>query len=145
MAMREAGLPHIIIEYSANLATRTDLRELVRKTHETALATGVFELAGLRTRCEERDIYRIADGHPDNSFVTVNIRIGHGRDEATRHRVGKAIFDCVCRHLAPIFAATPIGITVDVAEIDPAASFKQNNMREIIRVRQERAASRAAE
>jgi len=51
----------------------------------------------------------------------------------------------VCRHLAPIHAATPIGITVDVAEIDPAASFKQNNMREIIRVRQERAASRAAE
>ncbi len=131
-------MPHIIIEYSANLETRTDLRELVRKTHDTALATGVFELAGLRTRCEKRDIYRIADGHPDNTFLTVNIRIGHGRDAATRHRVGQAIFDCVCAHLAPIYASTPIGITVDVAEIDPAASFKKNNMREIIKARQER-------
>jgi 5-carboxymethyl-2-hydroxymuconate isomerase len=137
-------MPHIIIEYSSNLATRTDLRELVRKTHETALQTGVFELAGLRTRCEPRDIYRIADGHPDNTFLTVNIRIGHGRDEATRHRVGQAIFDCVCEHLAPIYAATPIGITVDVAEIDPVASFKKNNMREIIKARQERQAARAA-
>jgi 5-carboxymethyl-2-hydroxymuconate isomerase len=137
-------MPHIIIEYSANLATRTDLRELVRKTHDAALATGLFELAGLRTRCEQRDIYRIADGHPDNSFLTVNIRIGHGRDEATRHRVGEAIFDCVCEHLAPIYATTPIGITVDVAEIDPVATFKKNNMRDIIKARQERSAARAA-
>jgi 5-carboxymethyl-2-hydroxymuconate isomerase len=138
-------LPHIIIEYSANLATRVDLRELVRKTHEAALGTGIFEVAALRTRCEQRDIYRIADGHPDNTFLTVNIRIGHGRDEATRHRIGQAVFDCVCDYLAPIYATTPIGITVDVAEIDPVATFKKNNMRDIIKARQERETPRAAE
>ncbi|MFI5013823.1 MAG: 5-carboxymethyl-2-hydroxymuconate Delta-isomerase [Hyphomicrobiales bacterium] len=135
-------MPHIVIEYSANLETRIDLRELVRKTHEAALATGVFEVGGLRTRCSRRDIYRIADGHPDNSFVTVNIRVGHGRDAATRHRAGKMIFEAVCAHLAPIYATTPLGITLDVAEIDPTATFKQNNMHAIVKARQEREAGK---
>jgi 5-carboxymethyl-2-hydroxymuconate isomerase len=132
-------LPHIVIEYSANLENRIDLRELVRKSHEAALASGVFEMGALRTRCARRDVYRIADGHPDNSFVTVNVRVGHGRDEATRHRAGKMIFEAVCAHLAPVYAATPMGITLDVAEIDPSATFRQNNMHAIVKARKDKA------
>ena len=134
-------MPHITIEYSSNLENRIELAELVRKAHEAALQSGVFELGGLRTRCSRRDVYRIADGHPDNSFVTVNVRIGHGRDEATRQRAGRLIFEAVCAHLAPVYATTPLGITLDVAEIDAAASFKQNNMHAIVKARQEKAAS----
>ena len=134
---RELGLPHIVIEYSANLEPRIGLQELVRKAHEAALASGVFEIGGLRTRCARRDVYRIADGHPDNSFVTVNVRIGHGRDAATRHKAGRMIFEAVCAHLAPIVATTPLGITLDVVEIDPTASFKQNNMHAIVKARAE--------
>ena len=136
-------MPHIVIEYSANLESRIALRELVEKAHEAALASGVFEVGGLRTRCARRDNYRIADGHPDNSFVAVNVRIGHGRDEATRHRAGKMIFEAVCAHLAPVYATTPMGITLDVAEIDPAAAFKQNNMHAIVKARKEKAAPQA--
>jgi 5-carboxymethyl-2-hydroxymuconate isomerase len=134
----ESELPHIVIEYSANLDNRIELQALVRKAHEAALASGVFEIGGLRTRCARREAYRIADGHPDNAFVAVNVRIGHGRDEATRHRAGKMIFEAVCAHLQPIFATTPIGITLDVAEIDPAATFKQNNMHAIVKARRQR-------
>jgi 5-carboxymethyl-2-hydroxymuconate isomerase len=133
-------LPHIVIEYSANLENRIDLRELMRKSHEAALASGAFETGALRTRCARRDLYRIADGHPDNSFVTVNVRVGHGRDKATRHRAGKLIFEAVCAHLAPVYAATPMGITLDVAEIDPSATFRQNNMHAIVKARQDRTA-----
>ena len=46
-----------------------------------------------RTRAERRDIYEIADGNPENLFVTITARIGSGRDEATRTRLGKALLD----------------------------------------------------
>lgn len=130
-------MPHIVVEYSANLENRIALWELVRATHEAALSTGVFEVGGLRTRCARRDVHRIADGHPDNAFVTVNVRIGHGRDEATRQRAGQTIFDAVCKHLEPIFATTPLGLTLDVAEISPVATFKKNNMHAIVKARRE--------
>jgi 5-carboxymethyl-2-hydroxymuconate isomerase len=131
-------MPHIVIEYSANLENRIGLAELVRKAHEAALATGVFEVGGLRTRCARRDVYRVADGHPDNAFVAVNVRIGHGRDEATRRRAGQAIFDVVCKHLEGVFETTPLGISLDVAEISPVATFKKNNMHAIVKARRER-------
>lgn len=132
-------MPHIVIEYSANLENRIGLAGLVRKAHEAALASGLFEIGGLRTRAVRRDVYLIADAHPDNAFVTVNVRIGHGRAQAARHKAGEMIFEAVCEHLAPIFADTPLGITLDVAEIDPNASFKRNNMHSIVKARREKA------
>jgi 5-carboxymethyl-2-hydroxymuconate isomerase len=132
-------VPHIVVEYSANLENRIGLADLIRKAHEAALATGVFEIGGLRTRAARRDVYLIADGNPDNAFVTVNVRIGHGRAEAARHKAGEMIFEAVCELLAPIFADTPLGITLDVAEIDPIASFKRNNMHAIVKARREKA------
>jgi 5-carboxymethyl-2-hydroxymuconate isomerase len=51
------------------------------------------------------------------------------------------IFEAVCAHLAPVYATTPMGITLDVAEIDPAATFKQNNMHAIVKARKEKAAA----
>jgi len=126
-------VPHIVIEYSANLENRIGLAGLVRKAHEAALASGLFEIGGLRTRAVRRDVYLIADAHPDN------VRIGHGRAQAARHKAGEMIFEAVCQHLAPIFADTPLGITLDVAEIDPIASFKRNNMHSIVKARREKA------
>jgi 5-carboxymethyl-2-hydroxymuconate isomerase len=121
-------VPHIVIECSANLRERTDLALLVNRVHATALETGVFPAGGLRTRVAERDRYRIADGDPANAFCHVVVRIGHGRDAATKHAAAEAIFTTVCDALAPAFAATPLAISLELQEIDPALSFKRNNL-----------------
>ena len=121
-------MPHIVVEYSANLRTRIDLPALLRAVHEAAIATGVFPPGGTRTRAAERTDYLIADGHPDNAFVHVTLRIGQGRDAPTRHDAGRRVFDALCAALAPVSAASPLAISFEVQEIDPVASFKLNNL-----------------
>jgi 5-oxopent-3-ene-1,2,5-tricarboxylate decarboxylase/2-hydroxyhepta-2,4-diene-1,7-dioate isomerase len=74
----------------------------------------------------------IADGHPDNAFVTITVRIGHGRDEVTRRRIGQMMFDAIRAYLAPVFDASPLAISLEVQEINPAFSFKQNNLHSIV-------------
>ena len=128
-------MPHITIECSANVREIVDLDELVRRVHATALETGVFPVGGLRTRVAERAIYRIADGDPANAFVHVGLRIGHGRDLATKQRAAEAIFATVCDVLQPAFEATPLGISLDVEEIDPELSFKRNNLHDYVKNR----------
>lgn len=128
-------MAHIIVEYSTNLDGRIAIADLLRKVHEAALQSGVFEIGGLRTRAEPRDACFIADGHKDNAFVAVTVRIGHGRDAETRKRAGQLIFDTLCNHLAAIFESTPIAISLDVQEIDPAATFKKNNLHAIVKDR----------
>lgn len=123
-------MPHIIVEYSANLEAHVSPQQLVNKLHAAALATGVFPIGGLRTRAERRDVYAIADGNPENLFVAVIARLGEGRDPETRKRVAAELMRVVESETAAIFQHRGIGLTVEVQEIDSTASLKVNNLHE---------------
>jgi len=129
-------MPHIVVEYSANLRDCIGLSALLESLHTTALATGVFPLGGTRTRAAERTHYRIADGHPDNGFVHVSMMIGAGRDVDTRRRAAQQVFDALVAHLTPLFATTPLGLSLEVRELDPLLSFKHNNLHDYVAARQ---------
>lgn len=123
-------MPHLLIEYSANLEPRIDIRGLIERLHATAIDTGVFPVGGARTRAMRRDQYRVADGAPDNAFVHLTMRVGHGRSIETRRGAADKIFRALCEHLAPIYRDTPLAISAEMQEIDPQFSFKQNNLHE---------------
>ena len=103
--------------------------------HQAALRTGVFPIGGTRTRAAERSCFRIADGHPDNGFVHVVLRIAHGRDLATRRRVGEEVFGAVCKFLEGVFERSPLGVSLEIQEIDPEVSWKKNNLHEHVQRR----------
>lgn len=128
-------MPHVIVEYSANLEPVLSPRRLVDALHRTALDTGVFPIGGLRTRAERRDVYAVADGDPDNAFVAVLARIGAGRDAETRRRVAGALMATLEAETAEVFRTRGLGLTVEVQEIDPTASLKVNNLHERIAAR----------
>lgn len=134
-------MPHLVVEYSANLEDTVDIPGLVRIVHEAALETGLFPPGGARTRAARRDIYRIADGHPDNAFVHLSARIGAGRTPEARRAAGERIFAALCAALADTFEARPLGISFEMSEIDPDLSFKHNNLHAVL---EQRAAGKAA-
>ncbi len=123
-------MPHIIVEYSANLEDLVPPRRLVDAIHQAALATGVFPIGGLRTRAERRDVYAVADGDPENGFVAIVARIGEGRDAETRKRVAADLMRVLERETAEAFRARGRGLTGEVAEIDGTASLRTNNLHE---------------
>ncbi len=126
-------MPHITVEYSANLEAQVSPRRLVDAVHHAALATGVFPVGGLRTRAERREVYAVADGDPDNAFVAIVARIGEGRDAATRKRVAAALMAVLEAETAKAFRSRGLGLTVEVQEIDSTASLKTNNLHERIK------------
>ena len=134
-------MPHITIEYSANLAGKVDFPRFLAVVQESALATGVFPVGGIRVRAYQADHYRIADAHPDNAFMHVMLRVGHGRSVETRRRACEAIFGTICEQLETLYRAMPLGISLEMQEIDPAFSFKKNNLHEYVNARQGKAAS----
>lgn len=135
-------MAHIVIEYSAGLRGRLDVPELLGTVHQAALATGVFPIGGIRTRAYAAEHYVIADGDPHNAFVHLSLKVGHGRDLETRKRACEAIFEAACRYLAPIFEAVPLGISLEMQEIDQVLSFKKNNLHDYVKRRQAGASGR---
>ncbi len=123
-------MPHQIIEYSANLDARMDIQALVDGLHENAMGIEGLPLGGLRTRAARRENYKIADEHPDNAFVHMILKLGHGRDEDTKKRFDEAIFDALCQLLEPVSSSSPLAISFEIQEIDAVLTWKKNNLRE---------------
>lgn len=123
-------MPHQIIEYSTNLESRTDIQALVDGLHEAAMGIDGLPLGGLRTRAARREHYQVADQHPDNAFVHVILKLGHGRDDATKKAFGEVLFAALCRLLEPVSSTSPLAISFEVQEIHPTLTWKKNNLRE---------------
>lgn len=129
-------MPHIVLEYSANLSAQLDFAALLESLRDSALATGVFPLGGIRIRAYQADHYLIADGHPDNAFVHIMLRVGHGRDLQTRKRACEAIFATACEFLQPLYDRLPLGVSLEMQEIDAVLTAKKNNLHEYVERRQ---------
>jgi 5-carboxymethyl-2-hydroxymuconate isomerase len=128
-------MAHILIEYSANLSQHIDFDSFLEAIHGAALTTGVFPIGGLRTRMYPTEHYRIADGRPDNAFMHTMLRVGHGRDVETRKRACEAIFAAICDQLAGVYERIPLGLSLEMQEIDPVLTLKKNNLHEYVKQR----------
>ena len=129
-------MPHQIIEYSANLEQQLDIHALIDGLHETAMKIDGLPIGGLRTRAARRDTYRVADRHPDNAFVHLVLRLGHGRSVEKRKEFGETIFAELCRLLEPVSSTSPLAISFEIQEIHPELTWKQNNLRDYIATRE---------
>ncbi len=124
-------MPHIWIEYSANLDL--DTHQLMRVVQDAAVGDGsLYPLAGARTRALRIDDYLIVDGHPDNAFVHVLLRIGHGRSAAQQAALGERVFQALDQALAAEMARRPLGISLQIEQADPVLNYKRNNYRQYL-------------
>ncbi|MFD0916401.1 5-carboxymethyl-2-hydroxymuconate isomerase [Pseudahrensia aquimaris] len=122
-------MPHFIVEHSANLSERHDLKELAKVIHAAAVETGIFPLVGIRVRLYEAKIYEIADGHEENAFLAIVARIGAGRTIEARKAAAKSIFRAVCDFLGDDLNSGHLMVSFDMDENDPDVSFKKNSVR----------------
>lgn len=129
-------MPHQTIEYSANLEPDLDIDALVKVLHETAAGIDALPIGGLRTRAVAREHYRIADGHPDNTFVNVFLRIAPGRPFDVRKAAGEQLFQVLCDYLETIYSSTPLAISYEIQELDADLRWKKNNIREYLAARE---------
>ena len=126
-------MPHFTIEYSANLEAKTDIGVLCEVIRKAAIETGIFPLGGIRVRAIRCEHYAIADGAGDYGFLDVVLRIGEGRDLATRKKAGEHIFSALSNHLDPVFADSRFALSFDMQINDKETSFKRNNIHEALK------------
>jgi 5-carboxymethyl-2-hydroxymuconate isomerase len=127
----------MIVEYSANLDGQVDMRGLSTTLSRAILASGLFELGAVRVRAFSARTYAIADQLPENSFIDLSFRIGTGRSEEEKKRVGESIFASATEFLGQQLAGQHFALSLEVREIDPALSWKRNAMHARLRAKNE--------
>jgi 5-carboxymethyl-2-hydroxymuconate isomerase len=134
-------VPHIIVEYSANLEEALSIAMLVTEVHRAVLATGTFKIGAVRTRAARREIFVIADGDPQNAFINVVARIGRGREIEKRQGLAAAIMAVLEAQTAALALSHGLALSVYVEEIDEDGALRKNNLH----ARMEAALGNAAE
>lgn len=126
-------MPHFTIEYSANLDARIEMVKVVEVVRKAAVETGIFPLGGIRVRAIPCEHFAIADGNPDLGFLAMVLRLGEGRDLATRQKAGEHVFKALSAYLDPVFKETKFALSFDIQINDKEMSWKRNNIHEALK------------
>ena len=130
-------MPHLTVEYSKNLASNVDIDAMLQVLHEAAANIEALPVGGLRSRAVAREHYQIADGHPDNSFINLLLRLAPTRPFDVRKEIGETLFKVLCDYLESTYASTPLAISFEIQEMGAELRWKQNNLRDYMAKRSE--------
>ena len=122
-------MPHITLDYSANLEPLLDIADLCDTLRRIAISTGTFPLAGVRVRAFAATHVSIADGDPKHGYIDIAVRLRGGRDLATRQLAAKTIFAAAQGFLASALQQNSIALSLEMRDIDPALSPKYSTIR----------------
>ena len=127
-------MPHLDIQYTANLEADADMTGLYQKLTATLVGLRndadepVFPLTGTRVMAWPAAPYAVADGAPDRAFIYLLLRIKPGRSDAIKKQAGDAVLAAALAHLERVFAKHPVGLTLEVDEGAHIYEGKQNNL-----------------
>ena len=102
----------------------------------------VFPTGGTRVLAYPAAHYasrRCADGRGgdgDYGFVYLNLRMGRGRSAAVHQGVGEALSAVAQAHFAPLLAARPLGLTLQIDEGAEVFDAKLSNLHPLFATRQ---------
>lgn len=123
-------MPHVIIDYSANIEDRVDIAGFCNALRLAAIETGALPLPGVRVRAVRADHVSIADGSATHGYIDISVRLRGGRDFETRQAATRHIFEAARAFLEPAMAKYSIALSFEMRDIDPDLSPKCGTIRD---------------
>ena len=127
-------MPHVVVQYTANLDPEANIGALCSALAEVIVAQRdgagkpLFPIGGTRVLAYPTPHFAVADGAPDRAFVYLSVRIAAGRPRPLVVATGEALIAAVRSHFTAIFAARPVGITLQIDEGQPVFDAKHSNL-----------------
>jgi 5-carboxymethyl-2-hydroxymuconate isomerase len=117
-------MPHLILEYTANVEQPIQFEMLFADLHQILVEEGGIRLDNLKSRANRLDAYYIAGGAADQAMVHLDLRLLAGRPPAWKQQIGQQVLHCLKDYYGPSLASLRLQITVEIHDIDPDAYFK---------------------
>ncbi len=135
-------MPHLTLEYSANLAGFHDMSELCGRLAECLASVReddkpVYPVGGIRVRAIRCESYSIADGESaTDAFLHAALKIGAGRSEAVKRRTGDALFGVIKAHFSEHFSKDGLALSLEISEFSESGTWKHNNLHARLKAKQ---------
>lgn len=118
-------MPHITMEYTANLRELAPDATLFHQVHQVLESVAGIRIANCKSRWHEIGEWLVGAGEPaGTAFVHLDVRFLEGRTEQVRQSVGRALLQILEDQFAPVPDGLDLQITVEIGEIRKADYFK---------------------
>jgi len=139
-------MPHLVLQYSANLDAKMSMTQACRGLADTMLSIKdeygkpVFPIGGVRVFAYPAPYFAVSDGGKsaqnvgesgDYGFIYLNLRMGRGRSEAAQQCVGKALTATAQTIFAPLLASGRVGLTLQIDVGPEVYDAKFGNIHEL--------------
>ncbi len=123
-------MPHVIVEYSANLEEAIDVGGLCERVRQAAASIDEIAMPGIRVRAYRADHHAVADGAERHGFVDISVRLRGGRSDAVKDKIAKQLFTAAREFIDPYMKGNSLALSLEVRDIDPELSPKTGTIRD---------------
>ena len=106
-------MPHLIIEYSSNVAATVREEQLVKRGHNIMIAAGLFTSSDIKSRGHEVQEFQVGEKEASGSFVHAEVKLLVGRTVEQREPLARDLF----KLLSAAFPAET-SVTVEITEMN---------------------------
>jgi len=118
-------MPHLTLEYTKNLQSKIDFKEIFLMLHKEMIETGEFVLDEIKSRAICIEKYFVGDGDPDKGFIHLKISLLDQRDENLKTKLSKALLQVLSNYLKVNTKENKCQLTVEVVNISSAYYSKE--------------------
>jgi 5-carboxymethyl-2-hydroxymuconate isomerase len=122
-------MPHLVLEYSANVPDHPDLRRVLLDLHQALMASALFEQKDLKSRAVRHDVFAVADGAEDRAFVALSISILEGRPDEVKAALSEAALDVLLRAYPKLVGGGRGSLSVEIRDLH-RTSYQRMRIRE---------------
>ncbi len=114
-------MPHLVLEYTENVASGFDPRALILKLSDDVLASGQFQKDDIKARAIQHDVYA-AGLSSEQGFVHLKLSLLAGRAPEIRKALAQTLMTTLRHGIAPKQA---IPLSVEIAEMERETYLKE--------------------
>jgi len=113
-------VPHIVLEYSDDIAARCDVARVLGRLHEAVAVTESFVRDRIKSRAVACATFRVGSGHPKH-FVHASVVFSPGRAEDVRRELGARLLDILVTETSSL--GSDLSRSVEIRQFEPGMYF----------------------
>ena len=117
-------MPHLIVEYSQNLAGFPEAQALTELNQAVTSSPEVLDEADLKSRIVPVDSFEIGTAPANRAFVHAQLRLLSGRTPEAKKDVSERVAE-VLRRLSPKPAGVMVQLSVEIVDMDRGSYVKE--------------------
>ena len=121
-------MAHLTIQYSYQLDRKYDFMEFTEGLRIVMVKSTIFPVGGIRIRCLSTIFNAIGDGHNDNRYVDLILRMGAGRTKKEKTRIGENLMNYSKIFFEDEIKSEFFALALEILEIEKESSWKFNSI-----------------